>query len=414
MNEPVIYVTRDLERALGLPLATPGYFIIANFTPFAKLTAAGHDNVLLIEAAKLLDTHELLAHPQAVDFITARTNPHILVFKNTGVIEKICAGHNWHLLNPSATLANMIEEKISQIEWLGDLTYFLPPHQIQLLKEVRFDGTPFVLQFNRAHTGNGTMLIDSPEKLHELQVKFPERPVRVTKYVEGVMCTSNNVVTATGVLVGNISYQITGLAPFTDQPFVTVGNDWRLGNEIWRRSQLAGYLYTDQYFLLVEEIGKRLGASGWRGLFGIDFVVRLDEDGNPDNLYLIEINSRQPASTTYESWLQKESKIKNQESGMTTFEAHLLSLLGADLAGAELIEVDDGAQIILRNQNGRNFLPEKLREFSNKLMAHDFNIIPYTNSAPGSDVLRIQSATGIMNRHREFNERGVQILKCLT
>lgn len=403
MKESVIYVTRDLERALGLPLDTPGYFIIANFTPFAKLAAAGHDNVLLIEAAELLDTHELLAHPRAVDFITARANPHILVFKNTGVIEKICAAHGWQLLNPSATLANTVEEKISQVEWLGELASFLPEHKIQLLKNVRFEDRPFVLQFNRAHTGNGTLLIDSTEKLRELQTKFPERPVRVTKYVEGVMCTSNNVVTATGVMVGNTSYQITGLAPFTDQPFTTIGNDWRLGNALTHEGHAS----------MVKKIGERLQLSGWRGLFGIDFVVA------GSNFYLIEINARQPASVAYESYLQQRVRDKRYEIGdtvnpaITTFEAHLWSLLGEDLADKELIEVSDGAQIILRNQNGRNFSPEKLGEFSEKLLAHDFNVIPYTNSAPGSDLLRIQSATGIMSGHGEFNERGAQILKCL-
>lgn len=235
-NNPVFYVTRDIERATSLEM--PGYFIISNSTPSGKKIAQTRTNILLIENHTLLDTHELLSHAEVQKFIQKNSegkDPSIVVFKNTTVIEKICREKNWKLLNPSAKLAQKIEEKITQVEWLGELTKYLPPHKIQLAKDVPFDETtdmPFILQFNRAHTGLGTMFISSNLELKEIQDKFPDRPVRITEFISGPMLTSNNVVTDDRVLIGNMSYQITGMQPFTDKPFATIGNDWALPHKI--------------------------------------------------------------------------------------------------------------------------------------------------------------------------------------
>ena len=142
-QNPIIYITRDIERALGFVLDNPHYYIISNSSTFAKQIANSKTNILLIEAEKQLDTWELLQNKQTRDFINKistsakatadKNNPQILVFKNTKQIEKICAGNNWKLLNPSAQLATTIEEKISQIKWLADKAKFLPEHKIDNL-----------------------------------------------------------------------------------------------------------------------------------------------------------------------------------------------------------------------------------------------------------------------------------------
>ncbi|MBP9694960.1 MAG: ATP-grasp domain-containing protein, partial [Candidatus Magasanikbacteria bacterium] len=342
-SNPIVYVTRDIERALGLPLDTSGYFIISNSTSFAKRIANGRTNVLLIEETEVLDTREILENKLAQNFIKENSIKNILVFKNTSQIETICKKHDWKLLNPSAALANKVEEKISQIEWLGELTKYLPPHRIAICKEIKWDNLPFILQFNRAHTGQGTFFIQTETDLKLIQEKFPERPVRVTDYIKGPMFTNNNVVTKEKILIGNINYQITGLTPFTDQPFSTIGNDWSLPDKLLSPDQKK------QYCDIATAVGLRLMASGWKGLFGIDVV--LDED--TDKLYLIEINARQPASTTYESMLQEAKNKEQWNNGtmepLTTFEAHLTALLDLDF-DFDLITIDTGAQIILRVQ----------------------------------------------------------------
>lgn len=397
----IIYITRDLERALG-PQTGAALLIIANSTPFAKQIAATRPGILLIEAPDLLDTPELLNHPLAKDFINAQSQPHLVVFKNLPIIEKICADNGWPLLNPNAALANQVEEKISQVEWLDDLAKYLPPHKIAVLKTVEFTGTPFIVQFNRAHTGNGTMLITAAAQLQELQTKFPDRPVRVTDFVDGHMFTSNNIVCENTVITGNISYQITGLAPFTDSPFSTIGNDWTLGAQL-----ITGELYT-QYDRIVAEVGTKLGKAGWRGLFGVDIMFDLKKE----KLHLIEINARQPASTTYESQLQVTANPE-QTTFFTMFDGHLRSLMGQELDAMDFHYITDGAQIILRNQAGLELADAKIQTIVNKLTALNFTCIVYPNTEPGSDRLRIQSADGMFRAPAKFNVVGQAIVDCL-
>lgn len=391
-DKTIVYVTRDLERALGTQTVCASYFIITNSTPFAKEYAKEQPHCVLITESGLLDTHELLSHQQTQHFISTLTNPSILVFKNTPTIERICADAQWPLLNPAAQLASTIEEKISQIEWLGELSQLLPPHQILPLKEVRFDVTPFILQFNRAHTGNGTILIDNDNTLRELQEKFPERPVRLTDFVPGTMLTSNNVVCTDTIIVGNPNVQITGLAPFTDKPFATVGNDWALGNS------LLNNLQKNKYKEIVISVGEKLRASGWRGLFGTDIMLAAN-----GQLYLIEINARQPAGTTFESQLQQFS---------TTFDAHLLSLLGEEAKNQTITPINDGAQLILRNQ-ATSFSESCLTVFCERLKTAGFGVTRYQNTEPGSDLVRIQSTHGLMKTPTELNESGESIVKAL-
>lgn len=358
--ENIVYVTREKERALGLAEGTPGYFIITNILPFVK-------------EGTQLDTHELLSLPETVDFFAKLDNPKILVFKNTPRIERICADRGWQLLNPSAELSARVEEKISQIAWLGELERFMPPpgyagrHRVTVVKDISWDGTPFILQFNHAHTGLGTLHIKTPEDLRRVQEQFPDRPVRVTEFISGPVFTNNNVVASDATLVGNINYQITGLAPFTDNPFSTIGNDWEFAKRHLTSDQKTAYRE------IATLIGEKLREDGWKGLFGIDVIV----DEQSGKVYLIEINARQPASTTYESQLQRASG-QNLESRMTTFEAHIAALLGQSLAGRSLISIDDGAQIFFRNSK--------------------------------QDIVRrIQVSESLMAAHGVLNERGRQI-----
>ncbi|MBI5222364.1 MAG: NUDIX domain-containing protein [Candidatus Magasanikbacteria bacterium] len=432
---PIIYVTRDIERASGLGLDTPGYFIISNYTPFGNSVAKGRKNVLLIKEKKQLNTWELLsAQKRDSSVASLLRNGQLLVFKPTPQIEKICAENNWKLLNPPAELSNKIEEKISQIEWLGELKKYLPPYQIKKCRNIMWSGKPFIIQFNRSHTGSGTILVNTKKILGDIKKIYPEREARIAPYIKGPLFTNNNVVSKNKILIGNISYQITGLMPFTDKQFATIGNDWALPRKILSKKQLA------QYKKIATDIGLRLKKTGWKGLFGIDVVV----DEKTGRLYLLEINARQPASTAYESQLQslvipsraEESlssaqkdvsnnpTYKSKEKGslgslrslgmtnqLTTFEAHLAALSDTDLSNHNLIPITDGAQIVQRVTEQIPSLPEP--RFYRR---PSFNAIKYENDKMGSDLLRIQTSTGIMAKHEKLNKLGwtmIDFISCV-
>jgi len=398
-SNPVVYVTRDLERALGLNPDTQGYFIISNSTAFAKRVAQNRTNILLISANKLLNTAELLRDPAATAFIKSKNNPSVLVFKTTGQIERICETNGWRLINPPAVLAEKIEAKITQVETLKNLKPFLLEYQINKCKDIMWSGTSFILQFDHSHTGGGTYLIDSETKLKDIIQKFPEREARISRFVDGPIFTNNNVLADSGLIIGNISYQITGLEPFTDNAFATVGNDWGLAKKLLSVEQV------DNYKLIVKAVSEELMQLGWYGLFGADVIL----NKTSDKMYLLEINARQPASTTFESWLQRKKAVTG---GMTIFAAHLAALLGVDTAGEHLIEVDNGAQIIQRVLIKGGAC--QTDNASVNLHAAGFDVIEYDNPDIGAESLRIQSDSSIMDDHNQLNQNGEKIARLIS
>ena len=398
-KNPIVYVTRDIERALGM---TPSndYIVISNRTPYSETIKNQYpDFVYLIDSGeKILDTSELLEHRE-VQSIILEKKADILVFKNTTGIEALCKKNNWTLLNPSATLAEKVENKITQVEWLGEIgTKYLPTHTIAPTANLKWNKIPSVIQWAHSHTGEGTILINSENELRAIQAKFPNREARLTTFVHGPSFTVNVVMTKEKILTGNISYQITGLFPFTDNVFSTIGNDWSVTHSLLTEAE-TGYIET-----MAREIGEKLKNDGWRGLFGIDVI----KDIHSDHIFLIEINVRQPASTTFESILQEENRQQGI-SGITTYEAHIISLCNQKMSDA-LIIINDGAQIIQRITKTCTHTSEKMLE---ALGTAGFDVITYSNSEYNSDLARIQSRKGIMEGHAKFNARGKEISNIL-
>lgn len=328
-TSPIIYVTRDIERAAAGCTLADNFYIVSNATAYAKnLQEKYPEQIILIDDENnYYNTYELLAHKKAIQLIKNTPYAHIVVFKNSTRIERICQKQNWNLLNPSAQLARTVEEKISQVTWLDELSSLLPKHKILSCKELSETDIPSVVQFNHGHTGTGTLQLKNTKTLVYLQQTFPDRPVRVSDYIDGMMFTLNVVVTSEAVETSTISYQITGLPPFTDNTFATIGNDWVFPKKVLSDEQ-SEYIHT-----IAKRIGKKLQEDSWNGLFGIDVIV----EKHTKSIYLIEINARQPASTTYESSLQSLRP--------TTFEAHLTALLQDEkkaitpvLSGAQLFD----------------------------------------------------------------------------
>ncbi len=393
-SKNILYIARDIERALG-KVPKDNYFIITNSSSYSKeIKLLYPNNIILIDSPEILDTHELLNLSETEKLIN-KLNAQILVFKNTIQIENICKEKNWKLLNPSAELAEKIENKISQVNWLGDLASLLPTHKVLLVKDIKWDKKVFILQWSHGHTGDGTLLIQNEKDLNLIKEKFPNREARITDFIKGPMFTANIIVTKTIILLGNISYQITGMLPFTENAFSTIGNDWGVTHTILNETHIK------QFEEISQKIAKKMQKEDWLGLFGIDIIY----DYERDTMHLIEINARQPASTTFESELQTVLNLKGVV-GITTFEAHLNALQKLPISSL-LIPINDSAQILQR-------LTSKLGKINiKKLTESGYNIIKYDNIKLNSDILRIQSMRGIMEAHNKFNDRGKEIIEAL-
>lgn len=410
LKKAVAYVTRDIERALG---RAPGanYFVISNDTPYGREVAARHpESVLLVPSnGELLDTYDLLSHP-AVEEAIEKHDADVLVFQNNPRIERLCSEKGWKLLNPSAALARTVEEKVSQVTWLGMDAELLPPHRLNTVGKVDFVKAStakggigkFVLQFNHSHTGEGTFIIESAEQLAALAAKFPDRECRAVKFIQGPVFTMNVVTGITGAVRGSVSYQITGIKPFTDLPFSTIGNDWALPYSSFLTNADRAAISN-----IARRISRRMRLAGWRGLFGIDVI----KDENTGEIFLLEINARQPASTTYESMLAAKQDPKR----MTMFDAHLASLLAEGinvyaraLAFCPVARVRTGSQIVQRVTSE----PKRVDVAALRALGH--TVIAYNNTDHNKDLFRIQSEGAIMASHNALNEAGKAIAACIS
>lgn len=369
----IIYITKDRERAEGM---------------------VENESYSIISGDGSRDTFDLLSLEKTLKNIEER-NALVLVFKNNVQIEKSAKENGLHLLNPSAELAERIENKITQVEWLGDLAKLLPPHEIVLVKNISWQKKPFILQWSHSHTGDGTILVQKESDLEKIKEKFPERDAKVVEFIKGPIFTLNIVVSGKNILLGNISYQITGTLPFTENPFSTIGNDWSIPFSILTEKRV------EEFNTIAGLVGEKMIKSDWKGLFGIDVIY----DEERDKLFLIEINARQPASTTYESQLQEKNR-QGGTSGLTIFEAHLKALTDQPISES-LIEINDGAQIIQRVTTATKEVD------TSNLEKAGYKVIKYKNIKNNSDLARIQSTQGIMEAHNKFNKRGKEIVELL-
>ncbi len=393
-KRPIVYITRDIERALGME-PNGEYFIVTNDGAQGRLVQERHpDSVWLIADPRgTLDTFDLLSLPEVAKTIE-NNDANLVVFQNTPRIERLAIERGWRLINPLADLAKKIEEKVSQVNWLNDDASLLPPHIVTKVSDVSFDGKKFVLQFNHSHTGQGTFIIESAETLDAFKQKFPERECRVVEFVDGPVFTANVVATSAGIIVGSISYQITGLRPFTDLPFSTIGNDWALPSMILSEEELGKIRH------IARLVGERMRKEGWKGLFGIDVI----QDSQTKEIFLLEINARQPASATFESQLQTRRGIVP-----TIFEAHLAALTDNDesLTTDSVRNIRDGAQIVQRVTTTAHAV-----NIAN-LESQGLSVTPYENAEHNKELFRIQSNEGIMSAHNVLGERGESIRSCI-
>ena len=127
-KDSIIYVTRDRERAEGMPESN-NYSIISG--------ESGEDTLSILSRIE--------------------TDESVLVFKNTKQIEELALKKGFRLLNPSAALAETIENKVTQVNWLGDLVKLLPTHKVGLLKNIPLE-TIGILQWTHGHTGGAQFI----------------------------------------------------------------------------------------------------------------------------------------------------------------------------------------------------------------------------------------------------------------
>jgi len=382
---PLLYITRNKRRALDI----------------GKLLT----NYRIITASPLKDTAEI------IEKTVIPKRAAVIVFKNNSKIQRLSAEKGVKLLNPDFRLVEKYENKISQHQWLKKIIPgSLPKTIIGAPKFLLFDnvekefgGSSFICQFNRSHSGEGTQAIKNKKDWAGLKKRFPQRPLRFSKLIQGETFTINVCVWGKCIVLGNPSYQITGIKEFTDFPFAAVGNDWMYAKKNLSEKDLGNIKK------ITEKIGNAMVQDGWKGLFGLDFIR-----ASSGNWFVVEVNARQPASVNLETNFQQK-----QGNGLTITTIHLAALLELPVPAScleiqrSVQELEQGAQILIRKKNGQNFV--KLKKLPFKARQKRVWRGRGTEIAPNEVVYSVQKERGgFVDEHNHLDLDAQKIIKILS
>ncbi|MBI2577800.1 MAG: ATP-grasp domain-containing protein [Candidatus Wildermuthbacteria bacterium] len=308
---PIFYITKDPERATGIEDILENYHIICPYkSPLTRQLKESGVRVFVIEEeypqnlekALRAGTYGMLQLECVKKYLNEESKgetPRILILKNSKLMELWCEKQGWKLFAPKANTATAYENKISQYNKLKDFVPF--PKTIiaklenaqSLLENAKF---PLVMQFNSGHSGEGTIILNDPSQLESYKQKFPDREVRIASFIKGKTYTLNALAAKNGnIYTGSISLQLTGLPEATNNPSSTVGNDFQKPREDLTEEQTASIASIAQI------VGMTMRKEGYVGLFGID-VIAEEKTGN---VCLIEVNTHQPASVSFEARLHR-------------------------------------------------------------------------------------------------------------
>ncbi len=148
------------------------------------------------------------------------------------------------------------------------------------------DQGPVMLRRSRTSGGVGLVRVDEMDELIRFWPEQEEAYVSVAPYIDAALPINvAAVVWDNDVTLHPASLQLIGVPGLTERPFGYCGNDFGAVADL-ERDQV------DQIEVGVRRIGRWLGRHGYRGAFGVDFLI--DRQGVP---LFTEVNARFQGST---------------------------------------------------------------------------------------------------------------------
>jgi len=208
-------------------------------------------------------------------------------------------------------------------------------------------GMPFVVQFPYGSSGSSTHIVRTEKEYNTIRKKYPSSSAVLRRFINGFSLNVNAVVSGppgqTRVLCCYPSVQITGLNECSNSRSAYCGNDYTssalLDKDIMREMKSQ-----------VGIAGRWMASAGYRGVFGMDFVVK------ENSVYTVEINPR----------FQNSTSMHNTLSGMkgsgekAVFFLHIAEFLrdkdekmrafAEKFTEEELMDPVRGSQIVMHNR----------------------------------------------------------------
>ncbi|MFY9457942.1 MAG: ATP-grasp domain-containing protein [Candidatus Spechtbacterales bacterium] len=369
IKTPIFGVDVYAFDRLGLEDIAQNYRILA--LRYSRDTKLIEKNIEVFSLEKGLGTKHLkaprnsttvLTHPRTKEYLSKFAAPALIAYKSSSKMERVCRENGWTLVAPLVKFGKaLFEDKIKFRKILEEIGVTPPPGEILPVKDLDFPalkkkyGVPFVLQHPRRGGGKGTFFISSQDGWHKAMRKLRVQDIEgkevaedisnleviVAKYINGPSPSITGCVTRHGILSTNPQYQLIDIPELYNPAKgsgLFCGHDWtssRFPREIERQAYDA-----------VEKVGRYFKAFGYKGIFGVDFV--LDEE--KQKLYVTESNPRLLGSFPTLTMVQ----IRNNEPPIIAF--HVLEYLNANYE----IDINQINDLLRKPKKGAQMFPHNL------------------------------------------------------
>lgn len=309
-EKPLVYISSDIERGIGLEkLLKNFYFACAESSPIFDQVENGKfclRNENDLDSKSTLDIVKNANFKIWIEEITKGKEFYAQSFQfNKPVIDRLNE-LNGILLNNSPELNRKFESKLRFAKLASENNIPVPKYLISNISEINFEDVKrnlnnqnkFVIQIDLSHTGEGSYFVNNEKEFEDIKSKLAGNEVKISEYIEGETYTINSCITKNGIWTAGLQYQITGIKELTPGEGSTIGNDFTKGSKILENVNMKF-----QILEISKKIGTLMQKEEYKGLFGIDFVIKNDE------IFVIEVNARQTANIPFQTKLE----LKNNQ-----------------------------------------------------------------------------------------------------
>lgn len=358
INLPIFYITNDVSRGIGVENLLPNYHIIClDDHPLVDYLAQSGIKVFCLERVLkqrnqiFRSTSKVIDHPLVLDYLKKESQgqtPQILFFKPSPKIDFICKKYGFNSLGNPASLNREFEEKTQFFEKCLKEKIPVPEGEIGIFGQFNFRDLvkkyhlPLVIQFGRGWAGSTTYFVENEDQFLDLKRLFLKKKIKIVRFIEGKTVLNNACIFRHQILVGPPAQQIGAIKGLTSLPGATCGRQWPANLTPGQEKEIER---------LTDRVGQIMNSSGYRGYFGLDFIV----ENRTGKIFLSENNARLTASVPFFSKLEQ----KADENPLLLY--HISSFL--DDYPIELTNYDSsdllGSEVVLRNDS---FFSVKIKE----------------------------------------------------
>ncbi|MFH1847172.1 MAG: ATP-grasp domain-containing protein [Candidatus Omnitrophota bacterium] len=294
---------------------------------------------------------------------TSGEQVNLLCYRSSGKLEKIAGEKNLKIFAVPENVKEYFDNKVRLYRKLKELSLPRIKGRISRLGKVSYDdlakelSLPFVVQFPFGSSGLFTFIVQKKEEYENIQNKYPKNIAVLRRYINGFSLNVNAVIVSAEhepkVFCSFPSLQIVGVPECGNFPSAFCGNDYT-------SAQMVEKNIIKQVERQIGTIGGWMAKAGYRGIFGMDFLV---ED---DIVYPVEINPRFQNSTALFTAIQNKTGM----SQYALILLHIAEFLQKEdkiaknyikcFPERELMRALKGCQLILHNKMRKNVVTGNL------------------------------------------------------